>query len=51
MAYVDDNDPIADGELAERDMNTTVKIYDDLHTVSGGYMQEEKSKFFSWKWR
>ena len=51
VAFVDDNDLIADGEEAERDMNNMITTYDDLHTASGGNMQEEKSKFFGWIWR
>ena len=51
VAFVDDNDLIADGEEAERDMNNMITTYDDLHAASGGNMQEEKSKFFGWMWR
>ena len=42
VAYVSDNNVSAYREEAESDMNKMIKIYNDLHKVSGGNMQEEK---------
>ena len=50
VSYVDDNDYVTDGEDAKRKMNQILKICDDLHTATGGNLQEEKSKFFAYKW-
>jgi len=51
VAYVDDNDLVTDGEDAKKNMISIIEIYNDLHTASGGNIQEEKSKFFAWRWR
>jgi len=51
VAYVDDNDLITDGDQATRNMNQMIKTCDDLQTATGGNLQEEKSKFFAYRWR
>ena len=49
IAFVDDNDMVTDREDAEENINVIVTEYNDLHTVIGGYIEEEKSKFYAYQ--
>ena len=50
VAFVDDNDMISDGDEAQGKMNFIVTEYNDLHMATGGYMEEEKSKYYAYQW-
>ena len=50
VSFVDDTDLTIDGDNAQEQMQRIVNLYNQLHTAIGGKIQEEKSKFFSWKW-
>ena len=51
VAHADNNYLITEREEAEFNMNTMIKIYDNLQKASRGSAQEEKRKFFSCEWR
>ena len=48
VAFVDNNDIVADGEDVEEDMKTILDDYNDLHLATGGYIEEQKSKFYAY---
>ena len=50
VAFVDDNDMISDGDEVQEKMNFIVTEYNDLHMATGGYMEEEKSKYYAYQW-
>ena len=51
VAFVDDNDMVADGEDVEEDMKTILDDYNNLHSATGGYIEEQKSKFYTYQWK
>ena len=51
VAFVDDNDMVADGENIEVDMNRILNEYNDLHSATGGQIEEQKSKFYAYQWK
>ena len=51
IAFVDDADLVAEGIDAESKMKIMLKLHDDLFAATGGYIEQNKSKFFAWKWK
>jgi len=51
IAFVDDVDLVADGKEVEKKMIEMLQTYDDLHTATGGLIEQSKSKYFAWKWK
>jgi len=51
VAFVNDNDLVTDREDAEEKMGRIVTTYNDLHSAMGGYIEENKSKYFSYQWK
>ena len=51
VAFVDDIDLIIDREDAEYKMQLMLIIYNDLYLATGGYIEDEKCKFFAWIWK
>ena len=51
VAFVDNNDMVTDGEDAEENMNVIITEYNDLHSATGGHIEEEKSKFYAYHWK
>jgi len=50
VSFVDNNDLAVDGDNSKVRMQKIVDLYDTLYKAIGGFSQEEKSKFYSWKW-
>ena len=50
VAFVDDNDMVADGEEVEEDMKVILNDYNDLHSATGGHIEEQKSKYYAYQW-
>ena len=50
VSYVDDNDLVSDGENVGENMNRGIKIFNSMREVTGGCVEETKSKFFAYKW-
>jgi len=50
VLFVDDNDLAVDGDNSKVRMQKMVDLHDTLYKATGGFSQEEKSKFYSWKW-
>ena len=50
IAFVDDTDLIVEGTEAEEKMQEMLKQYNDLHTATGGLIEQKKSSYFAWKW-
>ena len=50
ISFVDDADLVVDRDNATEEMQLMLNLYDTLHTATGGKIQEEKSKYFSWIW-
>jgi len=48
VMFVDDADMITEGVEAKMKMMRILKMYDDLHSVTGGKIEENKCKFFTW---
>ena len=51
VAFVDDNDMVTDGENVEENMKIITTEYNNLHATTGGYIEEEKSKFYAYQWK
>ena len=51
IAFVDDTDLVAEGNDGEQMMLEMLQTYDDLHTATGGLIEQNKSKYFAWKWK
>ena len=51
IAFVDDADLLAEGTDSESMMQLMLKTHDDLHAATGGYIEQDKSKFYAWKWK
>ena len=49
VAFVDDNGMIADGENVEEDMKIISNECDDLHSATGGQIEEQKRKFCAYQ--
>ena len=49
VAFVDDNDMVADGENVENDMKIILNECNDLHAATGGQIEEQKSKFCAYQ--
>ena len=49
VAFVDDNDMVTDGENVEEIMKIITTEYNNLHSATGGYVEEEKSKFYAYQ--
>jgi len=50
VSFVDDTDLAVDRDNAPEEMQLMINLYNTLHTATGGKIQEEKSKYFSWIW-
>ena len=50
VVFVDDIDLVTDSIDAESKIQIILSIYNELYLATGGYIEEKKSKFFSWKW-
>ena len=46
VMFVDDADMITEGVEAEKKMKRILKMYNDLHSATGGEIEEKKCKFF-----
>jgi predicted HAD superfamily hydrolase len=42
---------VTDGEDVEENMNVIVTEYNDLHSMTGGHIEEEKRKFYAYQWK
>ena len=51
IAFVDDMDLVEEGIDAEIIMKLMLKTYDDSHAATGGCIEQDKSKFYAWKWK
>jgi hypothetical protein len=50
VAFVDDNDMMSDGDDVNQKMKIIVTEYNDLYTATGGYIEEDKSKYYAYQW-
>ena len=50
VMFVDDADMVSEGENAEANMQRILEIYNKLYSATGGYIEDKKCKYFSWKW-
>ena len=50
VMFVDDADMITEGVEAQDKMKRILKMHDDLHSATGGKIEEKKCKFFAWKY-
>jgi len=51
IAFVDDTDLVAEGPKAEEMMEKMLVTYNDLHTATGGLIEQSKSSYFAWRWK
>ena len=49
VAFADDNGMVIGGCDSENKMEMILNIHDDLHSATGGCIEEEKSKYYAWK--
>ena len=50
MAFVDDTDLITEGLNAFQLIQQILDMYNRLYGATGGYVQEDKTTYFAWKW-
>ena len=49
VIFVDNNDIVTDGDEVEEKMKIITTDYNDLYTATGGYVEEEKSKYYTYQ--
>jgi len=50
MAFVDDTDLMTEVSNAFQLMQQILDMYNRLYGAIGGYVQEDKTTYFAWKW-
>ena len=53
VIFVDDADLASNGkskEIMTKNMQEMLNLYDLLYGATGGVIESEKSKYYTWKW-
>ena len=50
VAYVDDNDLMMNRKEVNNKMQLLLNVYNKLYRVTGGYIEDQKTNYYRWKW-